>query len=80
MPKVSIIITAHNYGKYLEQCLESALNQNYDDYEVIVVNDGSTDNTAEILRKYEDRVKVINLPGLGLAAACNRGIAAASGE
>lgn len=79
MPKVSVVITAHNYGKYLKQCLDSALNQNYDDYEVIVVNDGSTDNTAEILREYENRVKTINLLGLGLAAACNRGVEAASG-
>ncbi|HID60619.1 MAG TPA: glycosyltransferase [Hadesarchaea archaeon] len=80
MPKVSVVITAHNYGKYLKQCLESTLNQNYDDYEVIVVNDGSTDNTTEVLQEYENRVKIINLPGLGLAAACNRGIAATSGE
>lgn len=80
MPKVSVVITARNYGKYLRQCLDSALNQKYKDYEVIVVNDGSTDNTAEILKEYEDRVKIINLPGVGLAGACNRGIGAARGE
>lgn len=79
-PNVSVVITAHNYGKYLRQCLDSALNQTFKDYEVIVVNDGSTDNTAEILRDYEDRVKIINLPGVGLAGACNRGIETAMGE
>lgn len=79
-PKVSVIITAHNYEQYLEQCLESVLNQTFKDYEIIVVDDGSTDNTAEILDKYKDRVKIINLPGLGLPAACNYGINASSGE
>lgn len=79
-PKVSVVITAHNYGRYLKQCIESVLNQIYKNYEIIVVNDGSTDNTAEILEKYKDRVKVIDLPGLGLASSLNRGIKASSGE
>lgn len=79
-PKVSVVITARDYGKYLKQCLDSALNQKYKDYEVIVVNDGSTDNTAQILQEYEDRVKIINLPGVGLAGACNRGVGAATGK
>jgi len=80
--KVSIVITAHNYAKFLPQSLDSALNQNYQDYEVIVVNDGSTDHTDEILATYADhpRLKVVTLDGVGLAAACNRGIEATSGE
>jgi glycosyltransferase involved in cell wall biosynthesis len=52
-PKVSVIITACNYGRYLRQCLENIPNQTYKDYEVIAVNDGSTDNTAEILGEYK---------------------------
>lgn len=79
-PKVSVIITTHNYGQYLRQCLESVLNQTYKDHEIIVVNDGSTDNTAEILEEYKDQVKILNLPGVGLPAACNYGIKASSGE
>lgn len=79
-PKVSVIITAHNYGRYLKQCIDSVLNQTYKDYEILVVNDGSTDNTAEILEGYRNRAKVIDLPGVGLAKACNHGIKASSGE
>ena len=79
--KVSIIITAHNYGRFLRQCLDSALNQNFDSlYEIVVVNDGSTDDTEAILEEYAGRIKVINLPGLGLPAACNRGIEVSKGE
>lgn len=81
-PKVSIIITAHNYGKYLAQSVDSALGQHYDSFEVIVVNDGSTDNTREILGKYESdpRVKTFHLDGVGLAAASNYGIRMSRGQ
>ncbi|MFC1590155.1 glycosyltransferase [Candidatus Omnitrophota bacterium] len=80
MSKISIIITAHNYGKYIAQCIDSALKQNYPEFEVIVVNDGSTDNTAEILASYRDTIQVITLAGVGLAGACNAGIRSSSGE
>ena len=81
--KVSIIITAHNYAKYLPQSLESALNQNYlGDFEVVVVNDGSTDHTEEVLKSYlnESILKVVTLNGVGLASACNRGIEVSTGD
>ena len=65
--KVSVIVTAHNYGKYLSQCLDSVLNQKYTNYEMIVVNDGSTDNTSEILenykKKHRKKIKIITLEG-----------------
>lgn len=80
---MSIIITAHNYGKYVCKALDSALNQNFNfPYEVVVVNDGSTDYTASILKKYEsnDSVILLNLEGVGLAKACNAGIKASNGE
>lgn len=83
-PKVSIIITAHNYAEYLERCLESALEQTYDDYEVVAVDDGSTDETPRILDEfaadYPEKLKTIRLGGEGLPAASNAGIKAADGE
>lgn len=82
--KVSVIVTAHNYGKYLPQSLDSILNQRFDSYEVVVMNDGSVDNTSEILENYEKRypakIKVMKLPGNGLARACNAGIKQSCGE
>jgi CMP-N-acetylneuraminic acid synthetase len=84
MKKVSVIITAHNYGKYLRQCLDSVLAQTYEDYEMVIVDDGSTDNTAEILEEYQKKhktqIKILRLPGLGLASACNRGVNLSEGE
>lgn len=83
-PKVSIVVTAHNYAEYLETCLDSAVNQTYDDYEVVVVDDGSTDETPEILREYTyeypDLFTVVRLSGEGLPTAANAGIDAAEGE
>jgi N-acylneuraminate cytidylyltransferase len=76
MTSVSIIVTAHNYAKYLRQCLDSALRQHYPNFEVVVVDDGSTDETPDILRGYASRVKVVRLEGVGLARACNAGIRA----
>jgi CMP-N-acetylneuraminic acid synthetase len=82
--KVSIIITAHNYADYLKKCLDSALNQTYDDYEVVAVDDGSTDETPEILEfyrsEYPDRLRTVRLEGLGLPSASNAGIEAADGK
>jgi CMP-N-acetylneuraminic acid synthetase len=82
--KVSIIVTAHNYGDYLKECLDSALNQTYSDYEVVVVDDGSTDETPEILKSYEseypNRLRTVRLNGEGLPAASNAGIRVADGE
>ncbi len=83
-PKVSIIITAHNYAKYLKECIDSALNQNFDNYEIVIVDDGSTDETPRILKRYKKRyprkIKIVTLNGVGLAAASNAGIKASKGE
>lgn len=59
--KISIIIPAYNVEAYIEKCINSVINQTYDDIEVIIINDGSTDNTAEIIEKYskiDNRIKV----------------------
>lgn len=83
-PKVSVIVTAHNYAEYLEEALDSVLDQTYDAFELVVVDDGSTDETPEILREYAyeypDTVRTVTLDGIGLAGACNRGIEAADGK
>ncbi|MHC4139625.1 MAG: glycosyltransferase [Planctomycetota bacterium] len=82
--KISIIVTAHNYGKFLPQCLDSVFKQNVTDYELIVVNDGSTDNTESILEHYRqqhlDKMQIITLDGVGLSTACNTGIRASKGK
>lgn len=80
---VSIIIPAYNVEKYLRECLDSALGQTFSDIEVIVVDDGSTDSTPEIIREYaarDARVKCVSQPNGGLSAARNSGLDVASGE
>ena len=52
MPKVSVIIPVYNSEKYIKSCLNSVLEQSFKDYEIIAINDGSTDNTLKILKNY----------------------------
>lgn len=78
--KVSIIIPVYNADKYLEECIESALNQTYRDIEIIAVDDGSTDKSLEILKKYADKITVIAKKNEGAASALNTGIMIAKGE
>lgn len=81
--KISIIVAAYNAQKYLEDTLDSLLHQTMDDYEVIVVNDGSVDNTRDILSDYENKyniLKVIDQENGGPSAARNTGLAVAKGE
>lgn len=79
-PRVSVVIPAYNAARYLPQAIDSVLAQTFRDYEVIVVDDGSTDDTPRVLSWYEDEVAVIRQPNQGRAAARNAGIAAARGE
>ena len=77
MPLISVIIPVYNVEKHLEKCLESVAKQTFRDFEVICVNDGSTDNSAAILQKYADndkRFKVITQENKGLSAARNVGL------
>lgn len=78
MPKYSIIIPVYNVEKYIKKCLDSVFNQSYKDYEVIVVNDGTKDNSMDIVKDYD--VKVINQTNQGLSAARNNGVKHAKGE
>lgn len=83
MPKVSVVIPVYNVEEYLEECLDSVLNQTYSDYEIIAVNDGSTDDSAKILSDYANKykkIKVISIKNQGLSIARNVGIGVATGD
>jgi len=80
MPKVSVIIPSYNHVQYIRQCVDSVLAQTYQDIEIIVVDDGSTDGTVEILREYDDRIVLIEQTNRGTQAARNAAIRASSGE
>ena len=79
-PLVSIIIPAYNYACFLPFAVDSALNQNYSKVEVIVVNDGSKDETHEIAQSYGCRIRYVYQENQGLSAARNSGIREANGE
>ena len=81
--KFSIVVPVYNVETYLEQCLESLQAQNYQDYEVVCVNDGSTDNSRGILARWEERfpqMKVIDRENGGLSAARNTGLKETKGD
>jgi glycosyltransferase involved in cell wall biosynthesis len=81
MPKVSVVIPAFNAMKYLPKTVESVLSQSFSDFEVIVVNDGSSDETEQWVSQIEDaRIKLISQTNQGLAAARNTGIQNSEGE
>jgi glycosyltransferase involved in cell wall biosynthesis len=79
-PKVSVIIPAFNSEKYIAEAIESVLAQTYRGYEIIVVDDGSTDNTLQLLKQYDSRVKVLTKPNGGPASARNLAIKNSNGE
>lgn len=84
MPKISVIVPVYNTEKYIEKCLDSILMQEYDNYEIIVVNDGSTDNSKKIIEKYEkkyhEKIKLFSKENGGLSDARNYGVSKAKGE
>ncbi len=79
-PLVSVIIPCYNQGRFLAEAIESALGQTYPHVEVIVVNDGSTDETAEVAARYAGRIRYIEQENGGRCAARNRGLAEAKGD
>jgi len=79
VPKVSVIVCSYNGGQTLEACLRSLKKVNYSDYEVVLVDDGSTDNTKEIV-SHHPWIRAIHQPNMGLSVARNVGAAHATGE
>lgn len=80
MKPISVIIPAYQHAVTIARCLDSVLNQTLKPSEIIVVNDGSTDNILEVLKKYEDKIKIINQEHRGGNFARNNGFAASSGD
>lgn len=80
MPQVSVIIPTYNSARYVVDAVESVLAQTYRDFEVIVIDDGSTDETPEVMKRYGAPVRYLRQENAGVAAARNRGIAESSGR
>ncbi|WP_407376033.1 glycosyltransferase family 2 protein [Methanobrevibacter sp.] len=82
-PKISVIIPVYNTEKYLKECLDSVCNQTFDDIEIICVNDGSMDNSLNILKSYwrhDSRFTIVSQENKGLSSARNTGLNQARGE
>ena len=80
---ISLIIPVYNVEKYLARCLDSVINQTFKDLEIICIDDGSTDNSSDILQNYalkDERIVVIRQANAGLSAVRNVGISRAKGE
>jgi len=83
MPKISIIVPVYNTEQYLEKCLDSLVNQTFKDIEIIVVNDGSPDNSEKIIKSYCDKytnIRYIKQENGGLSASRNKGVKQATGD
>ena len=79
-PLVSVVIPVYNQERYVAEAVDSVLRQTYEDVELVVVDDGSSDRTPEILKAYGDRLRYMRQANAGAATALNRGIEAARGE
>ena len=81
MIKISIIIPVFNGERFIKKAIESVLNQNFKDFELIIVNDGSTDDTLNIIKEFEDdRISVVSQENMGPGASRNNALKMASGE
>ena len=81
-PKITVLMPAYNAGKYIGESIQSVIDQTYADWELLIVNDGSTDNTVEVVEGYDDpRIRLLNNPeNLRLIKTLNRGLEEARGE
>lgn len=82
MPKVTVLMSVYNDSKYLKESIDSILNQSFIDFEFLIFNDGSTDNSAKILDEYaarDGRIKIFHQNNIGLTKTLNKGISIAKG-
>ena len=79
-PKISVIIPMYNAEKYIDECLDSVLAQTYKNLDIIVIDDGSTDDSIKIAEKKSKNIKIIRNKHLGVSVARNRGLDIATGE
>jgi len=79
-PLISVIIPAFNADKYIDETIDSVINQSYQNIEVIVINDGSTDNTLEVLEKFHDKITVLTTENRGVSHARNYGVNRSKGS
>ena len=80
MPRVSVIIPVYNGAATIDRALESVFAQTFTDYEIVICDDGSTDDTPSALAKHGDKLRVVRQPNRGLPAARNAAVAASRGE
>lgn len=80
LPKISVVIACYNYAKYVALAIDCVLKQTYANKEIVVVNDGSKDNSLEVIGQYADHIRLIDQPNQGHIAACNNGFRAATGD
>jgi glycosyltransferase involved in cell wall biosynthesis len=80
MPRISIVVISFNYARFLRQAIQSALGQTYRDIEIIIVDDGSSDGSREIIEEFRERAIVILQANQGETSAVNAGFAASSGD
>lgn len=80
MPAISIIVPVYNCENYIEECISSILGQSFKDYEIIIINDGSTDSTLKKIQKYNQFIKLISISNHGQSFARNLGLKLAKGD
>jgi len=80
MPEVSVVIPTYNRTELVTEAIDSVLKQSYDDYEIVVVDDGSSDGTCDKLKEYGDKIRVVGQRRKGVSAARNRGVLESDGE
>ena len=83
MEKISVLVPIYNAEKYIEKCLDSIVNQTYENIEIVLIEDGSTDNSLEIIKEYskqDKRIKIISIKNNGVADARNKALENATGD
>jgi glycosyltransferase involved in cell wall biosynthesis len=81
-PKVTVLMPAYNAANYIGEAIDSVLQQTFTDFELLIINDGSTDNTKQVIESYDDNriILIGHLVNHGIAAALNTGLSKANGE